>query len=84
MSSLGYHTSVVLYYAKKTTEKQLLILEFHTPSSPWRYTTPDTTARSLDSTGQIFLVFDEIYRVGDSARCLINFVLKGILDVYVC
>jgi hypothetical protein len=82
----------------KTTEKQLLILEFHMPSSRWRYaegamtsrrpiqqyawrhwrspttltqqrksilhicciwyfyTTPDTTARSLDSTGQILLV----------------------------
>jgi hypothetical protein len=36
--SLRNHTSVVLYlsHATKTTEKQLLILEFHMPSSPWR------------------------------------------------
>jgi hypothetical protein len=34
--SLRNHTSVVLYLSTKTTEKQLLILEFHTPSSPWR------------------------------------------------
>jgi hypothetical protein len=40
---------------------------------------PDTTARSPDSTGQFFLVFYEIYRVGDSARCRINFARKGIL-----
>jgi hypothetical protein len=35
--SLRNHTSVVLYlsHATKTTEKQLLIPEFHTPSSPW-------------------------------------------------
>jgi hypothetical protein len=35
--SLINHTSVVLYlsYATKTAEKNLLILEFHTPSSPW-------------------------------------------------
>jgi hypothetical protein len=33
---LRNHTSVVLYlsYATKTTEKQLLILEFHMPRSP--------------------------------------------------
>jgi hypothetical protein len=41
---------------------------------------PDTTARSPDSTGQI-LVFYEIYRVGDSARSLINFAPKGILVI---
>jgi hypothetical protein len=114
-----------LSYVTKTTEKQLLIPEFHTPSSPWcrddvmlmeprhyvdlsnnthdviedprwhwrnrgnpYYTyvvsdifipCPDTTTWSPDSTGQIFLVFYEIYRVGDSARCLINFARKGIL-----
>jgi hypothetical protein len=36
--SLRNHTSVVLYlsHATKSTEKQLLIPEFHTPSSPWR------------------------------------------------
>jgi hypothetical protein len=98
--SLRNHTRLVLYlsYATKTTEKQLLILEFHTPSSPWRradvattsrrpvqqytwrhwdsamtltqqrksvyhicciwyfYTTPDTTARSPDSTRQIIFL----------------------------
>jgi hypothetical protein len=36
-------------------------------------------ARSPDSTGQISLVFYEIYRVGDSARCRMNFTQKGIL-----
>jgi hypothetical protein len=44
------------------------------------YTTP---ARSTDSTGQILLVFYEIYRFGDSARSRINFARKGIL-VCVC
>jgi hypothetical protein len=118
------HTSVVLYlfHATKTTEKQLLIPEFHTPSSPWccyadgattsrrpvqqyawrhwgsrqhrrnrgnpYYThvvsdifipRPDITARLPDSTGQILLVFYEIYRVGDSSRSQINFTWKGIL-----
>jgi hypothetical protein len=34
---------------------------------------------SQDSTGQILLVFYEIYRVGDSARSRINFAMKGIL-----
>jgi hypothetical protein len=36
--SLRNHTSVVLYlsHATITTEKQLLIPEFHAPSSPWR------------------------------------------------
>jgi hypothetical protein len=36
--SLRNHTNVVLYlsHATKTTEKQLLIPEFHTPSSPIR------------------------------------------------
>jgi hypothetical protein len=36
--SLRNHTSVALYlsHATKTTEKQLLIPEFHTPSSSWR------------------------------------------------
>jgi hypothetical protein len=29
-------TIIYLSHATKTTEKQLLILEFHTPSSPWR------------------------------------------------
>jgi hypothetical protein len=32
-----------------------------------------------DSTGQILLVFYEIYRVGDRAHCRINFVWKRIL-----
>jgi hypothetical protein len=84
-------TSVVLYLssATKTTEKLLLIPEFHTPrGNPYCtyflsdifFPRPDTTARSPDSTGQIVLVFyDEIYRVGDSARCRINFARKGIL-----
>jgi hypothetical protein len=40
---------------------------------------PDTTARSPDSTGKILLVFYEIYRVGDSECCRINFARKGIL-----
>jgi hypothetical protein len=40
---------------------------------------PDNTARSPYSTGQILLVFYEIYRVGDSARCRMNFARKGIL-----
>jgi hypothetical protein len=37
--SLRNHTRVVLYlsYTTKTTEKLLLIPEFHTPSSPWRH-----------------------------------------------
>jgi hypothetical protein len=83
---------IVLYlsHAKKTTEKQLLIPEFHTPSSPWRRddVTPtelrhhvdlSNKARSPDSTGQILFVFYEIYRIGDSARCRINFARKGIL-----
>jgi hypothetical protein len=37
--------------------------------------------RCGDSTGQLLLVFYEIYRVGDtcSARCRINFARKGIL-----
>jgi hypothetical protein len=39
----------------------------------------DTTARSPDSTGQILFVFYEIYRVGYSARCRVNFARKGIL-----
>jgi hypothetical protein len=39
----------------------------------------DTTARSPDSTGKILLVFYQIYRIGDSARCWINFARKGIL-----
>jgi hypothetical protein len=39
---------------------------------------PDATARSPDSTGQILLVVYEIYRVGDSARSLMNFARKGI------
>jgi hypothetical protein len=43
---LRNHTSVVLYlsHATKTTEK-LLIPEFHTPSSPWRYADGATTSR---------------------------------------
>jgi hypothetical protein len=40
---------------------------------------PDTTARSLDSTVQILLVFYEIYHVSDSAHSRINFARKGIL-----
>jgi hypothetical protein len=45
--SLRNHTSVVLYlsHTTKTTEKQLLIPEFHTPSSPWRYADGATTSR---------------------------------------
>jgi hypothetical protein len=43
------------------------------------YTTPDTTAQSPDSTGQILLVFYEIYRVGDRACSWINFARKGII-----
>jgi hypothetical protein len=45
--SLRNHTRVVLYlsYATKTTEKLLLILEFHTPSSPWHYADVATTSR---------------------------------------
>jgi hypothetical protein len=45
-SSLRNHTSVVLFisYATKTTEKQLLILEFCTPCSPWRYADRATTS----------------------------------------
>jgi hypothetical protein len=44
--SLRNHTSVVLYlsYATKTTENNL-ILEFHMPSSQWRYTDGATTSR---------------------------------------
>jgi hypothetical protein len=40
-------TSVVLYlsHATKTTEKQLLITEFHTPSSPWRRDDVTPTSR---------------------------------------
>jgi hypothetical protein len=43
--SLRNHTSLVLYlsHATKTTEKQLLIPEFHTPSS--RYADGATTSR---------------------------------------
>jgi hypothetical protein len=37
---------------------------------------PDTTARSPDSMGK---VFNDIYRVGDGARCRINFAREGIL-----
>jgi hypothetical protein len=38
---------VVLYlsYATKTTEKQLLILEFHMPRSPWRRDDVTPTSR---------------------------------------
>jgi hypothetical protein len=41
------HTSVILYLsqATKTTKKTLLILEFHTPGSPWRCTNVATTSR---------------------------------------
>jgi hypothetical protein len=50
--SLRNHTSVVLYltYATKTTEKQLLIAEFHTPSSPWRCVMMTLRRRSHDIT----------------------------------
>jgi hypothetical protein len=45
--SLRNHTSLVLYlsYATKTTEKQLLILQFHIQSSPWCYADVATTLR---------------------------------------
>jgi hypothetical protein len=37
-----------LSYATKTMEKQLLILEFHTPSSPWRCNDITPTSRRPD------------------------------------